>query len=67
MFRGPAPGPGDPSQVKMAREMPKMGQKRVLGIILATQGVAGQKDPTFIWFFDVPDRFRGVRAPNGTI
>ena len=67
VFRGPATGRGGPSGAQTAPETPKMAQKRVLGIILATQRVAGPKDPTFPWFLGTPDRFRGVRGPNGTI
>ena len=56
----PAPAP------KWAKN-PNTGQKRILGIPFSRGGVEGQTDPTFPLFLRVPDRFRRVRDPNGTI
>ena len=46
---------------------PKRSQKRVLAITLARRGVAGQIDPTFPCILRLPNRFRWVRDPNGTL
>ena len=57
-----------PSRPQNGSKTPNTGQKRVLGITLAGGGVESQTYPTFsLFFLRVPDRFRRVRDPNGTI
>ena len=46
---------------------PKNPKKRVLVITLARGGVTGRSTPPFPCTMGVPDRFRRVRDPNGTI
>ena len=56
-----------PSRPQNGPKHPKRAKKRVLAITLARRGVAGQIDPTFPCILRVPNRFREVRDPNGTL
>ena len=65
-FRGLLQGPG-PSRPRKRPKTPQNTKKRVLVITLARGGVTGRSTPPFPCTMGVPDRFRRVRDPSGTI
>ena len=52
---------------KTGQKPPTEAKKRVWGIALARGGVTGRTTPLFPCTLRVPDRFKRVRDPNGTI
>ena len=59
-----ASAPADPQN---GPKTPTQAKNRVLGLTVARGGVTGRTAPLFPCTLRVPDRFRRVRDPNGTV